>query len=319
MDPDAAIVLEHLSAGILAAEDWADGYHKAPDSHAKMIKLGARFQRQVLEHLKNVADEIPKTIDWFNYQRAVFDQRQAMLAAVTDPEVDPAHIEAYDVNVIINHDAVNQQDQAFIKVVFDTVASIIETGVESGQEEYGRPLPFSLTNTSEIIQNLTTEQLANLVGMKVDKVTGMIVPNPNPAYSIDETTRTKIANSIKTSIRLGENQKQATKRLTDIIADPARADLIAYTETVRAYAEGRHAYGKASGATGKYWSDNLATDICADNTGQGTIPIDEDFLSGDPYEPAHPHCKCITVLVYDSIDSAGDLPADEVDIEGEPA
>jgi hypothetical protein len=290
MDDATARILEDLSRGILASEDWAPGYRNAPKQHAAMIKQGAHLHRLLIEHFKQVAKDIPSGIDWYNYQRAVIEQQRAMQA--------DANIQAYDVNVIINKDQVNAHDQQFIKVVFDTVASVIELGAESGLEEYGFALPVGLTSTSAIVQELTTEQLAHLVGMRIDKQTGLITPNPNPRYSIDETTRSRIVNSIKTSIRLGENQKQAAARLFDVVADSARADMIAHTETVRAYAEGRHAYGEQSGAKGKAWNDANATDICADNTMQGIIPIDANFVSGDPYEPAHPHCKCLTVLIY---------------------
>src|SRR5207248_467013 len=129
----------------------------------------------------------------------------------------------------------------------------------------------------------------NLVGMKVQK-DGTIIPNPKPEYNIDETTRSRIAQSIKTSISLGEDHTQAVKRLQSVIADANRADMIAYTETVRAYAEGRKTYAFQSGAGYKVWSDNNAIDVCADNTAQGPIPIGETFRSGDDNEPAHPHC-----------------------------
>lgn len=278
--------LELTTRAVLAAEDWAPGYAKAPDQHAALIKQTARMQILVMRYLRQLAKEAPKLVNWFEYSSAVYEQQRAFQAD---------GLQAYNVQVIINNDAVSQQDQQFIKVVFDTVATVISLGVDSMETEFKSPI--GLNSTSSIIQQLTTKQLANLVGMRVQK-DGTIVPNPKPEFNIDETTRSRIAQSIKTSIQLGEDQSQAVKRLTSVIADPERADMIAHTEMVRAYAQGRAIYAKQSNATGKYWSDSNAIDICADNTAEGIIPIDADFVSGDPNEPAHPNCKCIVTYVY---------------------
>lgn len=288
--------LERLNASILAAEDWADPYSKAPKQHAAMIKQAAKMQRQTLVYLRDLAKQSSSFVDWYAYSRAVIEQKHALSA------VKAAGIQAYNVNVVVNQNVVDQQDQAFIKLVFDTVLTATTLGADSMEEEVG--MQIGLSSTSALMQDLTTDQLANLVGMKVDKSSGLIVPNPNAAYNIDETTRSKIAQSIKTSIQLGENQQQAAERLSKIIADPIRADMIAYTETVRAYAQGRAAYAQQSNAVGKHWYDSNAIDICADNTAQGWLPIGADFISGDPNEPAHPNCRCITIYSYDPGDLA---------------
>lgn len=285
MDSDQE--LESLSASLLAAEEWADEYSLAPKQHAGLIKQSAKMHREVLVYFRDLAKSVPRIIDWYQYSRAVIEQKQAMQAS---------GIQAYDVNVMINQDAQDQNDQAFIKIVFDTITTAQALGAESAAIEHG--MPTILTSTSSIIQQLTTTQLANLVGMKIDKATGLIVPNPNPVYNIDETTRSRIAQSIKTSVQLGEDQTAAAKRLESIIADTSRAEMIAYTETVRAYATGRQLYAKQSDATGKYWVNRNAIDICADNSAQGTIAIDDDFVSGDANEPAHPRCQCIVIYTY---------------------
>ena len=284
--------LELTTRGVLATEDWAEGYSKAPKQHAQLIKNTAKLHRQVLVYFRDLANEASSFVDWYAYARAVIEQKNALKAS--------ANVQAYDVKVVVNNDAVNQSDQTFIKLVFDTLASTIALGADSMDEEFS--IPVGLSSTSAIVQDLTSDQLANLVGMKVDKTTGLITPNANPAYSIDETTRSKIANSIKTSIQLGENQQQAVERLMKVIADPVRADMIARTETVRAYAEGRAAYAKQSNAVAKHWYDSNAIDECADNTAEGWIPAGDDFESGDPNEPAHPNCKCITLYSYDPAD-----------------
>ena len=279
--------LELTTRAVLAAEEWAPGYTNAPEQHAALIKQMAHLQLLVLKYFRGLAKEAYRLVNWYEYSAAVAEQQRHFLAG--------AGVQAYNIDIVVNHDAVSQQDQAFIKIVFDTVAAVQSLGVDSMETEYKAPI--GLNSTSAIIQQLTTRQLANLVGMKVQK-DGTIVPNPNPAYNIDETTRGRIAQSIKTSIRLGEDHTAAVKRLQKVITDPERADMIAQTETVRAYAQGRAIYARQSNATGKYNTDRNATDVCADNTAEGTIPVEEDFVSGDPNEPFHPRCRCLVTYVW---------------------
>jgi hypothetical protein len=280
--------LERLTAVLLAAEDWAPAYQNAPQQHVSLIKTTARLQRLTMVHFRDIAKEAPSFIDWYAYARAVIEQKNSLKSS---------EILAYDVNVVVNQDAVNQQDQAFIKLVFNTVATATELGATSMETEHG--VPLGLDSTHNIIQKLTSEQLANLVGMKVDD-NGILVPNPNPAYSIDETTRDKIVSSIQNSIQVGNTQQEAADALGDVISNPVRADMIARTETVRAYANGRQTYAEQSGAQAKSWQNFGATDVCVDNTNDGWIALGANFASGVPNVPTHPNDRCIVIYSYDA-------------------
>lgn len=320
--------LELATRALLAAEEWAEPYQLAPTQHAELIKLSAKMERLALVYFRNLSRMAPELVNWYHYSTAVFNQQRSMgIMSADNNSQNATPAPGYDINIVINHDAVAQQDQAFIKIMFDTVAVVTNTGVESMVVEHKAP-PIGINSTSELIQDLTTDQLANLVGMKViDKglPTEHIIPNPNPKFSIDDTTRNRIANSVKTSIKLGENQPQAVKRLQKVIADADRADMIARTEAVRAYAQGRALYAQQAGLGAKHWYDSNATDICSDNTAEGWIPTAADFLSGDPNEPAHPNCKCVTRYSADrgDLEDAGvnldeEIPDDEelADSEG---
>jgi hypothetical protein len=277
VDVEAVQAYERLQGIVLASEEWSPLYKKIPEQHAELIKLTARLQRQIMVYFRQLAVTQDAFINWYNYHTAVH---------------------AYTVDVIINSQGLDQSDTQFIKIIFDTLTAVHTLGAVSAGIQFKKDVALGLDPQSQIIQQLTTEQVANLVGKRVDKETGRIIDNPNPAYSIDETTRNRIAQSIKTSINLGETQEEAASRLSEMIADPKRAALIARTETVRAFGAGRNAFGIASDATGKQWSDSNAVDECADNTAQGIIPIGQDFVSGDEFEPAHPNCKCLVRYVY---------------------
>jgi anti-anti-sigma regulatory factor len=292
MDETAIAAFEETAGLVMAAEEWSPEYSTIPDQHAQLIKLMARMERMIMVYFRMLSGRIDDIVRWENYEHMV---------------------KAYDVNVFVDENGLDQSDTQFIKVIFDTVATIQALGAESAQVQTGRQVVMGLTSRDELIQQMTTDQIGALVGKRIDPTSGLLIDNPNAAYNIDETTRTRIANSIKTSINLGESRQEATKRLNDVIADPKRAAMIARTETVRAFAMGRHQYGLRSGATGHQWSDSNATDICADNTAQGIIPIDQDFVSGDPYEPAHINCKCLSRLVYADEYSVSDAFDDGTD------
>jgi len=79
-----------------------------------------------------------------------------------------------------------------------------------------------------------------------------------------------------------------------------RAERIARTEASQAYGEGSHEYYKAAGIPKHRWltmNDDTVSDACYGNQGDGAIPINEAFSSGDLHEPQHVNCRCSVVPV----------------------
>ncbi|HZE87058.1 MAG TPA: phage portal protein [Methylomirabilota bacterium] len=75
-----------------------------------------------------------------------------------------------------------------------------------------------------------------------------------------------------------------------------RAERLARTETIDAYAQGNLEGYKQSGiVSGKSWlfdEGSCSSGECPSNADQGVIPLDEDFESGDDAPPGHPNCEC---------------------------
>jgi SPP1 gp7 family putative phage head morphogenesis protein len=74
-----------------------------------------------------------------------------------------------------------------------------------------------------------------------------------------------------------------------------RANLIANTEFAKAMSEGEFEIAKQRGAKYKIWQttmDEKVTDGCQSNQGEGPIPIDKQFSSGDMVPPRFPGCRC---------------------------
>lgn len=78
--------------------------------------------------------------------------------------------------------------------------------------------------------------------------------------------------------------------------DPARARMVAITETTRIFAEVNVATWAASGVVqGTTWNDvrdENVDPICEANVLAGVVPLGESYPSGDQYAPAHPGCRC---------------------------
>src|ERR1039458_8947354 len=139
---------------------------------------------------------------------------------------------------------------------------------------------------------------AELVGMKYNQW-DELVENPDAQWAITDGTRELLRGQVRQAIEEG----WSTKQLSDAVQESygfsdARAEMIGRTEIARAQAAGTMEGWKASGVcTGKYWvlgSEHGEEDECDDNLDDGTIPLDEDFSSGDEYEPAHVNCECAT-------------------------
>lgn len=278
--------LERLDRVIKAAENWSKEYAKDPATHDKLIKTEAKLQRNIRKVLREQSQKAADFVDWSQYSRA---------------------IRAYDVNTIIKDVALDAIDNAFLTVVFDPIADATAIGSQAFQNIY--KLPFGMEPTDAIIQQMAREQVAKLVGMLVHK-DGSVTDNPRAAYRISDVTRNDIRESLHSSISMGETIQEATDRLTKTIDDPARAELIAQTETVNAYQSGLLESGRQSGAVGKLWQDLGADDVCSDNSDLGPIGIDDSFQASDGSDidgpSAHPRCRCGMRLIYQAeADSKG--------------
>lgn len=113
--------------------------------------------------------------------------------------------------------------------------------------------------------------------------------------AVNDTTRKNIRAAIRMSIDLGETREQVETRVRKIIDNPVRAEMIAQTETVNAYTQGRLEVARGLGLEmEKVWEavlDNRTCPICIDLNGK-VVPLEEKFPGGYEGPTAHPRCKC---------------------------
>ena len=80
---------------------------------------------------------------------------------------------------------------------------------------------------------------------------------------------------------------------------PTRAHLIGVTENAKAYEASHLAMARELEAAGlpmlKEWGesgDERVCEVCIGNAGEGALPLESSFGSGDLMPPAHPACHC---------------------------
>lgn len=271
-----------LTAMLAAAEKWPAWYSRTPKQHADMINSEAELQLILTRLFRDMAKRADEYVNWDQYN---FQRQRTHLSR---DELD------FNVEVVVNDQQVDQWDGTFMKVTINTIKKAVVAGALASEINYQQPLGVSTSD--KLIQQLTTKEVANLVGKRV-LPDGSIVDNPNPEYNVMETVRNDIAEAVKTSLGLGETTDEATRRIAEVIGPIDRAELIAQTESVRAYNQGVDLFGQLTKAVGEEWMDAGAIDICVDYSRRGPQPFGTGW-GGLDGPPAHPRCRCAKRLIY---------------------
>jgi len=119
---------------------------------------------------------------------------------------------------------------------------------------------------------------------------------------LSNTELKDIGNAIGEAIELGLSPKQAAKLISQTIASPMRALMIAITESNRAVSAATVARYSEAGLAEMEWTTFDPCPICAQNDGQ-TVGIGAPFPSGHTQPPAHPNCRCALLPVIPDFDA----------------
>ena len=255
---------------IRAAEDWSPEFRKQRKLFKELTGIESSMQSNAEAYFKDLAGRVGKMVDWHGYAHELADK------TVTVDAIDAARIagaeKKYAVNISFGDNMVKEQTALTILITQDIIDAAA-VGAQYGQVQVG--IDLGVSNAVEWIQKAAIGSI------------GKQIPG------ITETTRNRIEQSIQTSLSTGEGINKAAERLRSVIEDPARAQTIAQTETVRAWGDGLIAYGKQAGAKSKKWNTSYEPcAACLANDLQGWIPFDEAFESGDDGTPQHPRCRC---------------------------
>lgn len=178
---------------------------------------------------------------------------------------------------------------------------------QDGLEEYLREvfedsakIALSVVGTSTG-DNLVEQVYERAVVWARDQSANLVGANPDSPYAITDTTRHMLRGTIADGLADNLSASDIAENIRDAYAfSEERAELIAFTEITSANSEGALAgYKEAEEAgvkMGKSWLvKEDGCEICSGNAAQGTIPLDQDFSSGDAAPGAHPHCRCVLV------------------------
>lgn len=122
------------------------------------------------------------------------------------------------------------------------------------------------------------------------------------AKTVTATTNKRIRATLSDGWRQHEGMEQLIERVQQVYreADAVRAEMIARTESSRAYNGANLEMGRELGAETKFWiisgSPYSLVDVCSENDAMGSIPITQSFRDdeGMPIDgpPAHVNCLC---------------------------
>lgn len=121
----------------------------------------------------------------------------------------------------------------------------------------------------------------------------------------------KLGDSLGEGMANGESIDDLASRVSDLLEDESRGDIIARTESARAASVASMDEYAANGVTAKEWLTFDPCDICEENEADGAIGLDEVFASGDSEPPAHPNCRCAIAPVVDVGDAGVDQGEDD--------
>lgn len=201
----------------------------------------------------------------------------------------------------LSADLMTEKDRKrFVKAMLPTIKAAALAGVSkgasqlAGQEDLPNPLDVEAPAAM-----WARERSAWMVGMKW--VDGVLMPNPNATYRIDEMMRDALRSQVATAIEEGWTSVKLGEAIRGHNAFSwHRANNIARTEIAEAQEEGQMVYYRASGVVGqKKWSTSGGDTCprCVGNADAGAIPLTASFPSGHLHPPAHGHCRCSTIPV----------------------
>lgn len=250
---------QHLRVVIRASEEWSPSYKKNQKNFKDLLAHEAELETAVAEYLSRLASRAPGYVDW-----SLYNQQVMVKAAAANPVDNQDHPEW------------DGEEADLAASIMDIIIALMVVGGQAGQLTYG--IDIGISNLSESILKAASTVVGDLV------------------KNVTVTTRNLIRESIKQSIARGENIVEATDRIMRVMNNPVRAELIAQTESVRAYQSGLRDFAEQTGAKTKTFEALVgACQLCSPFDGK-TIPMDDEFDCGDP--PVHPRCRCSVVYNY---------------------
>ena len=108
---------------------------------------------------------------------------------------------------------------------------------------------------------------------------------------MNNVTMDRLGSALAEALSQGLGIEQTASIVNQVFDNPARAMIVARTETARALVQANIDQYRAENVGSLEWLVGDPCDICAENDGV-IVAIGDEFPSGDEYPPAHPNCVC---------------------------
>lgn len=139
--------------------------------------------------------------------------------------------------------------------------------------------------------------------MLVDPPNGLkelMAQNGVTIKGLSDTNIDRIGTALAIGLDQGLTVTDTAKAVNYVVANPARALVIARTETARALVQSNLATYRDAQVESVEWLVADPCKICAQNGGV-VVPLGEAFPSGDTEPPAHPNCVCDVAPVLSDV------------------
>lgn len=255
--------INHIHVHATEGEPYHRDYKKYPDLFRMLVRSDLATEKAMRKYFKDQAKQSDGFIDWKLYNKEVKKVKQAI--DVNDFFIVDWNKQALNMKVILTKPLIDA-------IVAGGKMTENDTNIVIGWNSKQPP-----------VQDFLAKHTLKLAGQ------------------ITKTTKKRILKALQLAISNGENKETASKRVDDIIDDPRRAAMIAHTESVRAFTEGRLEVGKNIGADRKQWDATVgACQICTPIDGK-VVKLNEEFTGGDGNKykapPAHPNCRCLVRIL----------------------
>lgn len=112
--------------------------------------------------------------------------------------------------------------------------------------------------------------------------------------SISSTNMGQVAQLLSDALSGGLSSSSLASQIAGLLLSPSRAQMIAQTEIARATSAATLDRFTAMGVTAKEWlvAGPSACPRCLANAAQRSIPVKDQFQSGQVSPPDHPNCRC---------------------------
>lgn len=274
------VLAEHMEKSRQAFQMVIDPHHFTPQSEQARYRIQSKMER----HLKKCASLIS--------QRTVrimgkADDKEALIKQIIDDDEFWTSLWS-----ALPDDLAPDLEDATLagmtKSVVEAQVHITEAGM--------------INEFNAVAQSWAAQHSAAMIGMRRDSE-GNLVPNPNTAYNISETTRDAVRKIIVDAFSKDTPLPQVEAAIQDAGTFSAdRAANIARTEVQMAQVQGNVTVWQKIGLvqTARWQNSNLpgVCEDCLENAEAGEIEFGKPYPSGDLWPPAHPGgCRCTLVSV----------------------